>query len=119
MKTCQVCGRQFSIFRIHCPHCKNVQVVETSKRNADDGVDVAGFAVGYATGIPLSPTQGLSNAAMLGAALHSSEHHETPAPTESHHVVPDSSPSYDSSSSSSSSSSFDSGGSSGGGGGGD
>jgi hypothetical protein len=42
------------------------------KSREDDSFDAAGFAIGMATGVPLSPTHGFSTGALLGAALHPS-----------------------------------------------
>jgi uncharacterized membrane protein YgcG len=41
------------------------------RRRDDDDFDAAGFAIGMATGVPLSPSKGISTGSMLGAALHS------------------------------------------------
>jgi hypothetical protein len=115
----------FTKKRFYDPPKRSASLPSSKSSDVDDGFDAAGFAVGLATGVPLSPTHGFSTGAMLGAALHSDP---TPAASEpSHHSSYSShsdggsygsSSSYDSSSSSSSSdsgsSSSDSGSSSGG-----
>lgn len=70
----------------------------TRRRCEDDDFDTSGFALGMMTGVPLSPTYGVSTGAILGAALH-----EDPSPSSD-----TSSPAPDTSSSSDSSSSNDS-----------
>ena len=76
------------------------------KRRREQKPTYSGFALGMMTGVPLSPTYGVSTGAILGAALH-----EDPSPSSD-----TSSPAPDTSSSSGSSSndspSFSDGGSS-------
>lgn len=87
----------------------------------DEGFDSAGYIMGVATGIPVSPSRGISAESIIGASIHnsSSTTHTAPASDACHSTTHDtsssvSSPSCDTSSSSSSfdsgsSSSFDSG----------
>jgi hypothetical protein len=124
MTRCEQCGFEFRNFflRSHCPKCnkllKRPQQSYTQpaglygspvsvRTHSDDSFDSTGFAVGMMTGVPMSPTHGVSVGSMLGAALHSD-----PTPS------CNSSPSYDSSPASDSGScsgtSFDSGGGGGG-----
>lgn len=82
--------------------------------NSDPGFDTAGFAFGLATGMPISPSHGVSSGSVLGASMHSS-------PAEPSYTPPSTSAqesSHDSGSSSDSGSSGSSGGDGGGGGGG-
>lgn len=115
MTRCPHCNHEFHnvMVRQDCPKCGGDLKTKLDQRKPDDGIDVAGFAVGYASGMPISPSHGISGAALLGAALHSSnESHAKPA---EHEPPPSgsggdfggggSSSSYDSGSSSSSSSS--------------
>lgn len=83
MTKCEYCGHEFHnlTMRRDCPRCGrllNAEREDASKQ--DDGPDIAGFVVGYATGIPISPSHGISGAAMLGAALHSSQSQSQSAP---------------------------------------
>lgn len=109
------------------PYAKLV-VTNPTQSHRDNGFDATGFMFGFATGVPISPSYGISTGAMIGAAMHQSPAAASPArsdpdPTPTPSCDPPSSSSYDSGSSSSSScdsgssSSSDSGG--GGGGGGD
>lgn len=130
---CEYCSHQFTnvLLRQTCPKCGQMlrRPADTYTSNntqasrADDGFDVGGFAFGMATGVPLSPTHGVSVGSILGASMHSSPapaapapdpapSYSSPSPSYSSH---ESSSSYDSGSSSSSSD----GGGGGGGGGGD
>lgn len=61
-------------------HQRRVADIGRVPERHDDGFDAAGFAVGMATGIPLSPVHGFSTGAMLGAALHSE-------PQQSSHIM--------------------------------
>ena len=54
----------------------NPYVVHSGPRN--DDFDATGFAIGIATGVPLSPSHGFSTGALLGAALHSDQRAESP-----------------------------------------
>lgn len=139
MTRCENCGHDFYAFlRKRCPRCgagigaapAASPVNSALSARDDDGFDHTGFAIGMMTGIPLSPSRGVSIGAALGAALHTDparSHHvpdpapspsyDPPAPSSSHDSGSSwSSSSYDSGSSSSydsgssSSSSFDSGG---------
>lgn len=126
MTKCEYCGHKFHnvLLRVDCPKCKNNlrRPAETTVSNrSDDGPDLAGFALGYATGIPISPRHGVSGAAMMGAMLHNSQTQAAPPPSpepsrsETSYSAPDPSPSYSSHSdggSSGSYSSYDSGSSS-------
>lgn len=80
-------------------------------RRTDDGFDHTGFAMGLATGMPISPARGVSGEAILGSILHAPSQPD-PAPAASY------SPPEPSTSTHESSTSFDSGSSSSGGGGG-
>lgn len=83
------------------------------RRPSDDaGFDTTGFAFGLATGMPISPSRGVSAEAIVGSRLHSNS--SMPSNVESAPAAPasDPSPSCSVDSSSSSSSSFDSGSSS-------
>lgn len=90
-----------------------VQAAETA-RSSDPGIDILGFLIGYATGIPISPTHGISGLSIAGALMHPSPAASDPAPSynapEPSAPEPSAPSSYDSGSSSSS---YDSGGSSG------
>jgi hypothetical protein len=133
---CPQCGSANFFVRKQCRQCGTN--LKPSPRDSasptqptDDGFDTLGFAIGMATGVPLSPAHGFSTGALLGAALHSdpaaAQHHviddptpaaPTPEPTPSYsapdpapsysapepapsYSAPDSTPSYDSGSSSS------------------
>jgi len=82
MTKCQHCDYEFSnVLRLkrRCPRCGadlkgHPASPPPAERKDDAGLDVAGFAIGYATGIPISPSHGVSGAALVGAALHSSGH---------------------------------------------
>jgi hypothetical protein len=68
MRKCAECGRRLWLRR-ECS-CRQAQRAVSS---SDDGCDTTGFMVGLMTGVPLSPTHGISAGALLGAALHSSD----------------------------------------------
>lgn len=90
------------------PHYQSSQwpVYPPPSRHEDSGFDSTGFAVGMMTGIPISPSQGLSMGSLLGASMY---HHSDPAPVSAPDTpVAAPSVSYDSSSSHDSSSSYDS-----------
>jgi hypothetical protein len=53
----------------------------TSNPHQDPGFDASGFALGMATGAPISPSQGISSGAMLGAAMHQ-QSQSAPVPVE-------------------------------------
>jgi hypothetical protein len=84
MKKCPECGTENSFWRVHCSKCQHAlkptpEERATKPADVDDGFDAMGFAIGVATGVPLSPTRGLSVGALLGAALHSDGSHAKPA----------------------------------------
>lgn len=125
MTKCQSCGHEFINFwrRKECPSCGQQLVrssggyspATASTTQQDEGFDGAGFAIGMATGIPLSPTRGFSTGALIGSMLHSNPAHSTPAPTPEASPAPacdTPSPSSSQDSSSFSSCSYDSGSSS-------
>lgn len=83
----------------------------------DDGFDTLGFLIGFSTGVPISPSRGISAGSIAGAILHEPDPAPAARASEQSYSAPEpapSTPSYESSSSSSydSSSSSDSGGSS-------
>lgn len=92
-----------------------IAAVASAPSRDDDGFDEIGFLMGIATGIPISPSHGISAGSIAGAMLHSEPARSEPEPEPSYsepasHDSGSSSDSYSSSSDSSS----DSGGSSGG-----
>lgn len=81
MKTCPNCKERNSFWRVHCVACKHAlkptpEERATKPADVDDGFDSLGFAIGMATGLPLSPSHGLSIGSMLGAALHADHLHK-------------------------------------------
>lgn len=131
MTKCEYCGHEFHNFllREDCPKCKNSlrrpsDTQTASSSETDEGFDAMGFMLGMATGVPLSPTHGISVGSMLGAAMHnssasaqelpSSESHSTPAPDTSSSNSDSGSSDSSSYDSESSPSSYDSGSSGGG-----
>jgi len=132
---CNHCDYEFHnlLLRKDCPNCGKLlkepkaAAQAEEKRKEDDDPDVMGFAMGYTTGIPFSPTHGISAASIIGAALHSNPSHAEEAPkSEPASFVggggdsggSGASVSYDSGSSGGSDSGSSGGGDSGGGGGG-
>ena len=89
--TCEYCDHRFTnlFMRRMCPKCgmslrkpaDPYMDASTPRKDQDDGFDGTGFAIGMMTGIPLSPTRGISVGSMIGAALHSDPAHSSPAPT--------------------------------------
>jgi hypothetical protein len=70
--------------RIDCPNCHRLlKEPNKPRQESDSGFDATGFAVGMATGVPLSPTHGVSVGSMIGAAMHSepARSEEAPAPS--------------------------------------
>lgn len=134
MTRCEACGHEFHnvMLREDCPKCHARLSPSPAAANprqpdrADDGFDTTGMMFGMLTGVPLSPTHGISTGSILGAAMHSSSTPasvpepsasvSSPSPDLSESSSHSSSDSYSSSSSDSgsSSSSSDSGSSSGG-----
>lgn len=106
---CKECGHEFIniTLRRDCPRCGTPLAPAAASASpgggtgtVDEGFDATGFAVGMMTGVPLSPTHGVSVGAILGAALHSDPAPSTPAPScDPTPSTPDTS-SYDSGSSS-------------------
>jgi predicted nucleic acid-binding Zn-ribbon protein len=110
MTRCENCGHQFHnvLMRIDCPNCHRLlKEPNKPRQESDSGFDATGFAVGMATGVPLSPTHGVSVGSMIGAAMHSepARSEEAPAPSapepsysapEPSYSAPDPSPSFDS-----------------------
>jgi len=118
---CEYCAYEFTnwLGRRNCPHCnrplkrpaEDYTLGRSQASARDDGFDSSGFAIGMITGVPISPSHGISTGSLIGAALHTDPARSEPVPDPSPSCsVPDSSPSYDSGSSSSGS--CDSGGSS-------
>jgi hypothetical protein len=106
MFKCPNC-RRTTLFRSRCLHCQrprdNSAPAEASASPpADSGFDMAGFAVGMATGLPISPVHGFSMGAVIGASMHQSSE---PARAE---TTPDTTTTTTYESSSSSSSNYDS-----------
>lgn len=83
MTRCENCGHEFHnvLLRMDCPNCHRLLKHPDKIRQDDNGgFDATGFAVGMATGVPLSPTHGVSVGSMLGAALHSDPARSEPEP---------------------------------------
>lgn len=89
---CAHCGHTFhnALRRRTCPRCGGSLAANTSapKPVDDSGFDVAGFAVGLASGLPISPAHGISTGAMLGAALHTDPVRAEPLPGAPVHTPP-------------------------------